>query len=402
VNVETSIALTDEQQFAANEAEEIRGLLKRAARDIVVIGQKLIAVKARLGHGQWGAWLRDEFDWDERTARRFMSVGERFKTDNLSDLDIAPSALYLLAAPSTPENVGNDILARARAGEKITHRDALEAVRQAKELLNVAKQVEGSEWPEWVTPEERESLTYVAANHPEDFDAMCAARISELSKAIEPQEETGPAAWLKSVPASLRSDPELLNSLIWRGYVRGEIAHADLKTVGETYLDKKRVRELMNASEVFEHLIQNERGLTGPPLTADELLIAGEFDPDNKIRGAVWLRQNCCCFCYAVLEEACAYPRGGNPYPFSDYGRCCDACDEKVTRGRMCIIKAVTDDVFYNDLRDAITNGSGEMVTTIQVYDIATKTRNGEPGAGSCGRCRGLPAAPWRSPARTR
>src|SRR5262245_55013987 len=117
----------EDRQFETNEAEEIRGLLKRAARDIVTIGQKLIAVKARLQHGEWGAWLRAEFDWDERTARRFMSVGECFKTDNLSDLDIAPSALYLLASPSTPEDIRQSILEEARAGGKIT----LAAVRKA-------------------------------------------------------------------------------------------------------------------------------------------------------------------------------------------------------------------------------------------------------------------------------
>src|SRR5262249_13855209 len=121
------------------------------------------------------------FDWDGRTAQRFMNVGERFKNDNLSDLDIAPSALYLLAAPSTPENVGNDILSRARAGQRITHRDAADAVRQARELLAVAKQAEdGPDWPEWVTPDMRAAITYMALHFPDDFDAMCAARIAEI------------------------------------------------------------------------------------------------------------------------------------------------------------------------------------------------------------------------------
>jgi Protein of unknown function (DUF3102) len=177
-----ALVVADDRQFATQEAEEIRGLLKRAARDIVTIGQKLIAVKARLSHGQWGEWLRREFDWDGRTAQRFMSVGERFKNDNLSDLNIAPSALYLLAAPSTPETIGNDILARARAGERITHRDALEAVRQAKELLSIAKQADDVDpgWPEWVEPDTRAALTVMAIKFPDDFDAMCAARIAEM------------------------------------------------------------------------------------------------------------------------------------------------------------------------------------------------------------------------------
>lgn len=84
--------------------DEIRGLMKRAAQDIIDIGQKLIEVRDLLRHNKAGGfdgWLRAEFDWDGRTAYRFINVATNF--DNLSGLSIAPSALYLLAAPSTPE-----------------------------------------------------------------------------------------------------------------------------------------------------------------------------------------------------------------------------------------------------------------------------------------------------------
>jgi hypothetical protein len=126
-----------DRQFAANEAEEIRQMLKRAAQDIATIGQKLLAVKARLPHGEWGRWLGREFDWDERTAQRLMLVGQRFKNDNLSDLNIKPSTLYLLAAPNMPKNVAQAILDRARSGEKITRKDALDAIKRPE--TSVAK-----------------------------------------------------------------------------------------------------------------------------------------------------------------------------------------------------------------------------------------------------------------------
>jgi hypothetical protein len=47
---------------------EIRGLMRRAAQDIIDIGLKLIEVKGRLPHGAFGAWLGAEFDWGEVTA----------------------------------------------------------------------------------------------------------------------------------------------------------------------------------------------------------------------------------------------------------------------------------------------------------------------------------------------
>lgn len=77
--------------------------MKRTASDIIEIGQKLIEVKERLAHGQFGGWLESEFGWDQRTAQNFMRVGGQFKNENFSHLDFAPSALYALAAPSTPE-----------------------------------------------------------------------------------------------------------------------------------------------------------------------------------------------------------------------------------------------------------------------------------------------------------
>jgi hypothetical protein len=86
-------------------AARIRERLKRTIEDIIEIGRDLLAVRADLDHGQFGPWLRSEFGWTERTARNFMTVAECFgKTEIISDLQIEPTAAYLLAAPSTPEN----------------------------------------------------------------------------------------------------------------------------------------------------------------------------------------------------------------------------------------------------------------------------------------------------------
>jgi len=112
---------------------EIKALMKRAASDIIDIGQKLIEVKARLGHGEFTPWLNTEFDWSWDTAKRFMRVAEVFQNQQIADYQIAPSALYLLAAPSTPEDVRTDIIARAEQGETITHSATRDAIEQAQE-----------------------------------------------------------------------------------------------------------------------------------------------------------------------------------------------------------------------------------------------------------------------------
>ena len=109
---------------------EIKRLMRKTAQGVIDIGSYLIDVKACLDHGQFGDWLTAEFAWGERTAERYMAVADQFKSDNLSEMSIAPSALYLLASPSTPEPARVEVIERAQAGEKITYTAAKETVLQ--------------------------------------------------------------------------------------------------------------------------------------------------------------------------------------------------------------------------------------------------------------------------------
>jgi 16S rRNA G966 N2-methylase RsmD len=115
-----SILETTVQSKISNSTLEIKNLLHRTISDIWTIGQKLCEIKQLLPHGRFGDWLREEFDWDERTAQRFMNVTTHFQQDNLTVLNSGATVLYLLAAPSTPPAARLEALARAEAGEKIT------------------------------------------------------------------------------------------------------------------------------------------------------------------------------------------------------------------------------------------------------------------------------------------
>src|SRR5262249_25300922 len=108
-------------------AEEIKELANRSAQGIVEIGRHLLKAKKHLAHGLFGRWLQAEFRWTARQAERFMNVAECFgKNDKLSVF--SPSALYLLAAPSTPEAARQEALDAAAAGERGTHARAKEIV----------------------------------------------------------------------------------------------------------------------------------------------------------------------------------------------------------------------------------------------------------------------------------
>jgi len=104
----------------AEHAAEIRRLGKRVAEDVIEIGRRLTECKRIAGHGNWLPWLEREFRWTDKTAERFMSVHALAgKFDNLSDLELPISGLYLLAAPSTPPEARDEIVERAKAGETI-------------------------------------------------------------------------------------------------------------------------------------------------------------------------------------------------------------------------------------------------------------------------------------------
>jgi hypothetical protein len=82
-------------------------------------GRKLVEVKERVAHGQYTAFVTERLGWSESAGRKFVSVFEMFKTVNFTgstDLTIDASSLYLIAAPSTPEEGRGSGLGARRGG----------------------------------------------------------------------------------------------------------------------------------------------------------------------------------------------------------------------------------------------------------------------------------------------
>lgn len=117
-------------EFIQARTAEIRNRLNRTTQDIIDVGEQLTLVKNRLDHGQFGKWLTVEFAWSDRTARNFMSAYERFKSETVSDLALEATALYKLAAPSTPDAAVAEALARARDGEVISKMAAEDLIKK--------------------------------------------------------------------------------------------------------------------------------------------------------------------------------------------------------------------------------------------------------------------------------
>jgi hypothetical protein len=123
------------QAILDGHAEFIRHFMRTTVRDAIEAGRRLTEAKELCGHGNWLAWLDREFEWDERTARRFVSVYElSLKSDTLADLSlkIPLSAAYALSAPSTPVQAQRAVIAAAEAGEKFSVAKVKEAIAEAR------------------------------------------------------------------------------------------------------------------------------------------------------------------------------------------------------------------------------------------------------------------------------
>lgn len=111
-------------------AERIRGRMQLAAESIIEVGRELIEQKKALGHGNFLPWIEAEFGMSQDTAGRFMNVAGRLGDKFRSVRNMPATALYALAAPSTPEPVREAVLERAASGEKVTAKEIETLKRQ--------------------------------------------------------------------------------------------------------------------------------------------------------------------------------------------------------------------------------------------------------------------------------
>lgn len=121
-----------ERQAQIRDAVEKLGVaIITMSTSAIEIGQQLLAVKAETRHGEFTSWVEDHLPFGPNMARRFMNVARRFGENGPAGSVLSQSVLVALAAPSTPDEVVEEITARAEAGEKITTATVQEAKAKA-------------------------------------------------------------------------------------------------------------------------------------------------------------------------------------------------------------------------------------------------------------------------------
>jgi hypothetical protein len=111
---------SEHREAVRRSARIIKPLLKRTAEDIFIIGGELRAVKEMLPHGRYTEWLGVEFGLSERMAQHFVNVRERLGPKSEKFSVLPPSTLYLLAAPSTPDEAIAVVEERIDAGDRLS------------------------------------------------------------------------------------------------------------------------------------------------------------------------------------------------------------------------------------------------------------------------------------------
>ena len=84
-------------------AKTIKRHERRTVESMVTIGHELIAVQAKLPHGQFLPWIEQEFGWQKTVAYNLIQLGNKFPTVGTLPPGIGLSALYQLTGPNLPD-----------------------------------------------------------------------------------------------------------------------------------------------------------------------------------------------------------------------------------------------------------------------------------------------------------
>jgi hypothetical protein len=192
----------EDWQFVHDATDEIKRLGKQTIANILEIGRLLTEVKARLTHGQFCRWLA-EFHSSERQAQRLMSAHLVFgKTDTMSDLAsfLEPTAIYQLAAPSTPEPARQEVLAKVEAGEHVTPK-AVKAIVDKHKPTKREKRLRQNLG-------DQRAAAFVE-RHPEIKPDPVVPALRSLEDALR-SAKTTPEQWVTSIPEPERSEVDAL------------------------------------------------------------------------------------------------------------------------------------------------------------------------------------------------
>lgn len=202
--------LTEEKAASARAAaERIRGRMQLAAESIIEVGRELAEQQSSMGRGNFLSWIDSEFAMSQSAAYRFMDVHKRLGSELPTVGSLAPTALYALAAPSTPEPVRAEVLGRAANGEKVTAKE-IEALKRklakAEEVARAAAETASLMEGRAQTVERELEGANLARLYAEQDKERFEVEVSEMRDEIDRLREDGTIHVLSHDPVSTFND----------------------------------------------------------------------------------------------------------------------------------------------------------------------------------------------------
>jgi hypothetical protein len=100
-------------------AIRLRGVITKSTLDMVTVGDELLAIKARLEHGQFTGWVKEELRISIRTVQEYMSIALGFRKNAAIALFPRSTAL-MLSSKSAPPEIVEQVIARADHGNVVS------------------------------------------------------------------------------------------------------------------------------------------------------------------------------------------------------------------------------------------------------------------------------------------
>lgn len=107
------------------------GWQKTTAQYAVEQGRLLHKVKVQLGHGKFLKWINKRLGVSDQTARNYMGLATLVEKSQ-TVLDLPATTVYKLAAPNTPPELQQEIIAKLESGEKPKPHEIVAEIEAAK------------------------------------------------------------------------------------------------------------------------------------------------------------------------------------------------------------------------------------------------------------------------------
>lgn len=206
---DTSITVSEQPSIESLTAE-IKMYLHIANQSIIEVGKRLIQAKEMLPHGEWQAWLKNNFSLTDRTARRFMQISERFgKTVDVDRFQIS-QLTELLALPEGDEQTFLALKsAEGTPAEQMTIKELRSEIKKFKDESELNRKKAGDLEGKLAVAESKLSANYDYVEHLKSIADSLMNQNSNLKAQLEQRPTVAPPDYddLKREVQELRERP---------------------------------------------------------------------------------------------------------------------------------------------------------------------------------------------------